>query len=270
MKLSIIILNHNSRGLLKQCVRSIEMSNVSVAYEIIIVDNASTDDSAEMIEHELSHVRLIQLEENIGYGGGNNKGAYHAKGEYLLILNPDVTVLEGSIESMLSQFDQDITVGLVAPQLLHPDKSIQYSCYRFPKATTPILRRTLLGKTPWGKKHLNWFMMADWDHATSRAVDWVLGGAMMIKKETLNYLQGFDERYFLYFEDVDLCRRLWQKDKKVVYCADAQMVHYHKRQSAQKVGIFALFNPLTRIHIRSAFYYFKKWGIQPEETKTID
>ena len=270
MKLSIIILNHNSRGLLKQCVRSIEMSNVSVPYEIIIVDNASTDDSAEMIEHELSHVRLIQSEVNIGYGGGNNKGAQHAKGEYLLILNPVVTVLENSIESMLEKFSEDEHVGLVAPQLLHPDKSIQYSAYRFPKTTTPILRRTVFGKTPWGRKHLSWFMMADWDHLTSRSVDWVLGGAMMMKKEMLQQLKGFDENYFLYFEDVDLCRRMWQQNKKVIYCAESRMVHYHKRQSAQKGGVLALFNPLTRVHIRSAVYYFKKWGLQREDSKTVD
>ncbi|OGY68670.1 MAG: hypothetical protein A3B94_01855 [Candidatus Jacksonbacteria bacterium RIFCSPHIGHO2_02_FULL_43_10] len=257
--LSIIILNYNSRGLLKQCVRSIEMSHVSVPYEIIIVDNASRDDSVDMIEQELPHVRLIQSPKNLGYGGGNNIGIQHARGSYILILNPDVTVLNHSIEKLLKALEDYPDIGLVAPQLLHPDKAIQYSCYRFPRMLTPVLRRTWLGETPWGKKHLNWFLMRDWDHTTSQHVDWVLGGAMMMHKALMRDLGGFDSRYFLYFEDVDLCRTMLMAGKKVWYCADAQMVHYHKRQSAKKRGILGIFNPLTRIHIQSGIAYFKKW-----------
>ena len=258
--LSIIILNYNSRGLLKQCVRSIEMSQVSVPYEIIIVDNASHDDSVDMIEHDLPHVQLIQSPRNLGYGGGNNLGIQHARGEYILILNPDVTVLNHSIEKLLTTFEHDSATGLVAPQLLHPDKTIQYSCYRFPRVLTPLLRRTWLGETTWGKKHLDWFMMRNWDHLTSQEVDWVLGGAMMMKTSLMRELGGFDPRYFLYFEDVDLCKMLAQVGKKVWYAADAQMVHYHKRQSAKKRGVLGIFNPLTRIHIQSGIAYFKKWG----------
>lgn len=258
--LSIIILNYNSRGLLKQCVRSIEMSQVSVPYEIIIVDNASHDDSVDMIEHDLPHVRLIQSQKNLGYGGGNNLGIQYARGEYILILNPDVTVLNHSIEKLLKTFENDPIIGLAAPQLLHPDKTIQYSCYRFPHALTPLLRRTWLGETVWGKKHLDWFMMRTWDHLTSQEVDWVLGGAMMVKKSLMLELGGFDPRYFLYFEDVDLCRTLQQMGRKVWYEVGAKMVHYHKRQSAKKRGIWGVFNPLTRIHIQSGLAYFKKWG----------
>ncbi len=258
--LSIIILNYNSRGLLKQCVRSIEMSQVSVPYEIIIVDNASHDDSVDMIEHDLSHVRLIQSSRNLGYGGGNNLGIQHARGTYILILNPDVTVLNHSIEKLLKTFEHDPAIGLAAPQLLHPDKTIQYSCYRFPRVLTPLLRRTWLGEISWGKKHLDWFMMRNWDHLTSKEVEWVLGGAMMMKTSLMRELGGFDPRYFLYFEDVDLCKTLMQAGKKVWYEADARMVHYHKRQSAKKRGILGIFNPLTRIHIHSGIAYFKKWG----------
>src|SRR3989344_650392 len=99
MKLSILILNYNSKGLLKQAVRSIDATELSLHYEIIIVDNASQDGSVDMIEHDLPHVRLIKSPHNLGYGGGNNLGIRHARGEYILVINPDVTVLPKSMES---------------------------------------------------------------------------------------------------------------------------------------------------------------------------
>jgi hypothetical protein len=268
MDLSIIILNYKSKGHVRQCLKSFKLVNPQIDYEIIVVDNDSGDGVIEMVKEQFSDVRTIQSGENLGFAGGNNVGIRQAKGRYIVIMNPDIIVLEESLEAMVKYMDEHQDVGFLAPQLLNPDKTIQHSCYRFPTLGVPIYRRTPLGKTKHGKKVLNQYMMNDWDHLETREVDWCLGACVMVRRSAMEQVGMLDERYFMYFEDADWCRRFWQAGFKVVYYPKARMVHYHIRQSADVPWFMGLFQRISRIHIASAIKYFLKFRGKPNPRKS--
>ena len=227
-------------------------------FEIIVVDNNSSDATYEMMKKEFSNIEYIRLSENLGLPKGNNTGIREAKGEYLLILNPDIAVFKGEIDRLLHFMDQHPKAGVVAPQLLHPDKAIQFSTFVFPKWFIPILRRTPLGLCPWAKKELQQYIMKEWDHKNCKTVDWILGAAMLIRKSAIDIVGLQDENFFLYFEDVDWCKRFWENGYEVWYDPESKLVHYHKRESAENPGLKGLFSPLTKIHIHSWLAYIKK------------
>ena len=262
---SIIIVNHNQKNLLKQCLRNIIEAKIDLSVEIIVIDNNSTDGSPEFLAEFKTQVLPVQVvlnKQNSGFAKGNNQGIKLAQGEYILILNPDVIVLPKAITKLAKFLQTHSDAAMVGPQLLNPNQSIQNSCYRFPRVYTPVLRRTFLGKLPGFKKELTRYLMLDWDHQETREVDWLIGACLMIKKEVLNKIGLLDERFFLYFEDVDLARRIWQAGFKVYYYPDAKMFHFHQRLSAIHSTFPSLFSQITWIHITSALKYFLKWGFK--------
>jgi len=260
--LSIIIVNYNQKNLLKQSLKGINLVKPKLDYEIIVVDNASKDGSQEMLNEFKIYglkFKVILSYQNKGFAAGCNLGIKESKGDYLLILNPDIVVLENSIENLYKFMEKNTQVGICGPKLLNPDKSIQFSCYRFPQWYIPIIRRTFLGKFSWAKKRLDHYLMTDFNHQENKEVDWLLGACLMIRKKALEEVGLFDERFFLYFEDVDLSRRMKLAGWKVFYLASSEMFHYYQRTSAEQEGIFALFSKITWIHISSALKYFLKW-----------
>ncbi|TSC95425.1 MAG: glycosyltransferase [Parcubacteria group bacterium Athens1014_10] len=259
MQLSIIILNYKQKGLVKNCLKNIETFGLELNYEIIVVDNNSKDGCEEMIKKNFHRVKIIASKKNLGYAEGNNLGIKEVKGDYFLILNPDITVLAGSIEKMFQFMEDNKDCGICGPKLLNPDQSIQISCCRFPKWHTPILRRTFLGRFKFAQKELSRYLMADYSRKEIKEVDWLLGASLLIRKSAAEKVGLMDERYFLYFEDIDWCRRFRQAGYKVYYLPPAEMIHFHQRLSAQKSGLKALFDKPTWIHIISAFKYFWKW-----------
>lgn len=268
MDLSIIILNYKTRGLLKQCLRGVQLFDLNLDYEIIVVDNHSGDGTVEMMRGEFPHIKLITSPENNGFAAGVNLGIKEAIGNYLLLLNTDVAILDNAIRKMYDFMESYSQAGLAGPKLLNPDGSTQLSCYRFPSFFIPIYRRTPLGKLPFAKKNLRKYLMLDWNHKESRTVDWILGACMIVKKEAVNKVGLMDERFFLYFEDVDWCRRFWQNGYKVYYMAEVELVHYHKRESAENPGLKGVFSYPTRIHIASWLKYFAKYlGAKTEKNK---
>lgn len=253
IKLSIIILNYRSAGLVKQCLKGIEKYLINISYEIIVVDNNSPDKLLNLPEL-FPQIKFILLSKNKGFAAGNNAGIKVAKGNFILILNPDIAVLPGSIEKMITYLLEHKKVGMVVPQLLNPDRTIQFSVMRFPKWWLPILRRTFLGNFTWAAKWLNWYLYKDWDHLTVKKVDWALGACLLVKREALLQVGLFDERYFLYVEDTDWCRRFWQKGWEIIYLPSAQLIHYHMRESAEK-----FFSKINFIHFISWLKYFWKF-----------
>jgi N-acetylglucosaminyl-diphospho-decaprenol L-rhamnosyltransferase len=268
-ELSLIILNYKTKGLLKQCLRGIEEAKLPMSHEVIVVDNNSQDGSIDMVRDEFPGVRAIDSPVNVGFAAGMNLGYRHSQGEFILILNPDVAIFRIAVETMLQYLHAHPEVGLVAPKLINPDGTVQDSCYRFYSFLTPLYRRTPFGKLPSARRQLHRFLMKDWDHAATRAVGWVLGGCMLIRREAIEKVGFFDERFFLYFEDVDLCRRMWQSGWQVHYIADAEMVHYHQRLSADSPGFQSLFSYPTRIHIQSWIRYVAKYTGVPKPPHSL-
>ena len=261
MDVSIIIVNYNEKNMTKSCLNGILKVTPGLDYEIIVVDNCSNDGSQEMLTgFKIKDLRLkvVLNNQNLGFGAGCNLGIKEATGKYILILNPDIAVLEGSIERLFQFMEENKQVGAVGPKLLDPIRTVQLSCYRYPAWYIPILRRTFLGKVNWAKNKLNYYLMTDFNHQEKKEVDWLLGACLMLRKKTLDEIGVFDERFFLYFEDVDLCRRAKIKGWLVYYYPEAEMFHYYQRTSAS-YGILSLFSKITWTHIVSAIRYFWKW-----------
>jgi len=259
IKLSIVILNYKTAGLVKQCLKGLRLVKINFPYEVIVVDNNSHDDIRSIITQDFMEVKLISAPRNSGFATGNNLGIKQTQGEFIMILNPDIAVLAGSLEKMIKFLESHNKLGMVVPKLLNPDRSLQYSTWRFPPLLMPIYRRTFLGKTKKAQKILDWYLMKDKDHDVNRPVAWALGACMMVKREALEDVGLFDERYFLYVEDTDWCRRFWQKNWRIYYVADAKMIHYHMRESAEK-----FFSRLNFIHLTSWLKYFWKFKGQPK------
>lgn len=255
MDLSIIIVNYKSKVKTTRCLEAIFKSDFKgLKYEVIVVDNASGDNLDDLAQKH-AELKLLYSSRNLGMGGGNNLGLKEAKGRLILILNPDTVVHPNAIRTLFDYLDSHPDVYIVGPKLLNPDGTLQPSCSRFPKVYTPVLRRTFLGD--FFSSSRDKFMMTDFDHEEIREVDWLMGSCLLIRSDGW---EGFDERFFMYFEDIDVCRRAWRFKKKVVYDPQAIVVHDHARESARHPWYIATFtDKMTQEHIKSWVKYFWKW-----------
>ena len=277
MKLSIIVNHYRTPEILKICLRSVKenLKDAGFEWEIILTDVATIEKTSEMMENEFREVIFIPNEENIGFGRSVNIAIKKAKGDYLFIVNADIIIdKKETIEKLLGFLEKNSDVGMVGPKLLNVNNTVQQSCFRFYTPLTVLCRRTFLGKTFLGKKILNKFLMSDvFDNLLESSaerlqrdginepipVDWLMGSAMMVRKSDLEKVGIFDERFFMYFEDVDWARRFWENNLKVIYFPQSVMYHYHF-QSSKKNSLFnSLLTKYARIHIKSALKYFVKY-----------
>jgi GT2 family glycosyltransferase len=267
--LSIIITSYRNPELLKLCINSIK-NNIAedFNYEIIVADSATEESTEMMMREDFPEVTFFGFEKNVGFQVVVNKGIDNSKGDYLLILNGDMLIKKHSVERLLDYLQSNPTVGIVGPKLLSFNGEFQYSCFRFYKPITIIYRRTFFGKLGFAKKHLDKFLMKDYDHQRPIDVDWLMGSALMMRADDLKKVGKLDPAFFMYMEDVDWCRRFWEKGLRVVYFPYAEMLHYHGKGSEKKGFIYSIFfNKLTWIHIASAIKYFKKYLGKPNTRK---
>ncbi|GBC93005.1 N-acetylglucosaminyl-diphospho-decaprenol L-rhamnosyltransferase [bacterium HR15] len=223
--LTIQIVNWNAREHLRAALRSIYAHAPRFPFEVLVLDNASQDGSVQMVEKEFPQVRLLVSERNLGFAKGHNELARHAQGRYLLILNPDTLMLEDALDNLIRFAEAHPEAGIIGPKLLNPDGSLQYSCRRFPNPIAAIFRNTPLGRLFPHNRYTRDYLMLDWDHRSVREVDWVSGAAMLVSRAVYEQLGGFDEQFFIYVEDVDLCYRAWQAGWKVLYYPEAVILH---------------------------------------------
>lgn len=263
MKLSIIISHYQTLPVLKLCLKYLQ-ENLPTDWEkeIIIADSEARSETQEAINQQFPSVILIPFKENAGFGKAVNAGLKKAQGKYILVLNADIIIhKKETLPLMLEYLVNHPDVGIIGPQLLNFDGSPQNSCFKFYTPLVVICRRTILGKTSWGKRIINNFLMRDVNKNQPIEVDWLMGSSLLTRKSTLKKVGLFDERFFMYFEDVDWCHRFWQAGYKVVYFPLARMYHYHMQASKKGRGIFDIFiSKYTRIHLASALKYFLKWG----------
>jgi len=262
MELSIIVTNYGNPELLRLCLDSIKKCVTDVAYELIVADSETREDTEIMMREDFSNVKFFSDKHNIGFMACAEKGIKYCSGKYILILNGDIIVTPNSIQKMTEFLKADESIGMIGPKILNFNGTLQNSCFRFYEPLTIIYRRTFLGRFSFAKKHLNRFLMKDYDHIAPKEVDWLMGSAIMLSRKAVNKVGLMDPRYFMYFEDVDWCRRFWENGFKVIYYPLVNMHHYHGKISA-KGGLVQslLFNKMTWIHILSGIKYFRKfWG----------
>ena len=210
---------------------------------------------------------FLPFKKNIGFSRSINQGIEKAQGKYLLIMNADTRIdAETTIQEMINYLEKNPEIGLLGPKLLNIDGTWQQSFFRFYDPISLLCRRTLLGKLPWFKNFLNHFLMKDIlergvvQNNKPIPVDWLMGSVLLTKRDVVNKVGLLDERFFMYFEDVDWCRRFWEASFSVVYFPKVHIYHYHKRASKKAGGILDLFlSKYAQIHILSALKYFAKY-----------
>lgn len=259
LDLSIIIVHYKSIDKTRNCLDAIKRSKTDdLRYEIFVVDNDSRDEISRVLEEKHPDVRLIVSDVNLGMGKGNNLGIKEAQGKYVLILNPDTELEEAAIQEMIRHMEADGNVGMIGPRLYYPDGQIQQSYYKYPNILMPIMRRTFLGKI--FRRYIENYLMLNLNPTDPTEVDWLMGSVLMTQKEILDEVGAFDDRFFMYFEDTDLCRRIKRSGRKVVYHPKATAIHHHARASAELPWYIAPFkSKMSRVHIQSFFKYMWKW-----------
>ncbi len=226
MELSFITVNHMSGDVLRACLDSITKTLPEHNFEIIVVDNSGEDPGMSELKRDYPKIRVLSNAENLGFGRANNQAAAIARGETLVFLNPDTELTENAVAKLKTHLDANPGIGLLAPKVLNRDGSLQYSCRRFPTLWTGLFNRySLLSRLFPTNRFTRRYLMTDFDHNTIREVDWVSGCCMMLRREVFERIGGFDESYFLFNEDVDLCRAVKNSGHAVVYFPQAQVYH---------------------------------------------
>ncbi len=242
---SIILVNYNGGQVVIDCLDSLQKTLQTIAHEVIVVDNASTDSSADQIETLFPAVHLVRQSHNRGFGTGNNRGASLAKGEFLLLLNTDTLLTDDILPYLVDLMRHDPTIGIIGPRLLNPDGGFQ-------RSTAPEIGI-------WGECQA---LKQQFDDRTHRHrldqptkmqdIDIVLGAALLIRKGLFDALSGFDETFFMYFEESDLCIRAQEKGWKVIYAPSVSLIH---------LGGYSVSKTPDKLRLeyrRSQLYYYQK------------
>jgi GT2 family glycosyltransferase len=261
-KLTISIVSYNNRDVLKNCLESILINLGEIDCEIFVVDNNSKDKTLEMIKSKFPQINLITNKQNLGFSAAHNQAYLKSVGQYILVLNPDVIVQGNSISTLMNFMDNCLDAGIACPMLRNADGSLQYSCRTFYSIRSILLRRTFLGKIFGDHSILKKHLMSDWDHENIATVDWAIGASLMIRREALEKNKVFDEKFFMYFEDVDLCYRMKCQNYKVYYVPTAVMIHQHVRESSK-----GIYNRAKYEHLKSFLNFCIKYKgiLQPKE-----
>lgn len=226
MKLSIVITSWNTKKLLQACLASIHLFPPSISYEIIVVDNASVDDSDVMVKNLFPNVTLIKNTVNTGYAGGNNIGYKNSTGDYILLLGSDTEVFSNTIQTLIDYLDHNLDVGLVSCRFELPNGELQHSCKKFPTVFNAIA--TYCSIHSLNKEYL----MTRFDHATVREIDQPDATCVMLRRATIDS-RIFDERFSILYNDVDLCQRIKKKGWKIVYIPTAKIIHHGSQSTKQ-------------------------------------
>ena len=226
--IAVIIVSWNVLPDLRQCLKSIYATPGPIAaFSVWVIDNASSDGSAEMVESEFPQVNLIRSGENKGFSAANNLGiAQSNDSRYVFLLNSDAYLQSPVCLDALVRFaDSHESLAVAGAHVFNPDGSLQYSCRRFPGLRAGLFRNTLLGKLFPKNQYTTQYLMGDVDHSKEYKVDWVSGCAMLISRNFLNTHGALDDSFFMYCEDVDICKRAWTAGKEVWFCPDAHVTH---------------------------------------------
>ncbi len=253
MDLSIAVISYNTRDLLLACLQSVRDRTTDVDYEVIVVDNASRDGSTEAVRARFPHVTVIANAGNDGFAKACNQAAAVSSGRYLLLLNSDTVMQEHTLRTMVTCLDQHLDIGAVSCLQRDEQGRVLQSCFPFPSIrdhvryaeVLPTVVRRLVGT------------LSPMDFAQSQDVEWANGACLMIRKALFDRLGGLDERFFMYFEDVDLCRRIQRLGYRVRHVAEGEVVHLLGRSSR------ANRNGLNKQWELSRIRYVEKHFVQP-------
>ncbi|ACN16062.1 putative glycosyl transferase (group 2 family protein) [Desulforapulum autotrophicum HRM2] len=253
--LSVSIVSHNSRSDLELLMPSLKKALTGISSEVLLVDNCSSDGAADFVRSNYPEVILTENSVPCGYGANHNKNLKQVRGKYVLFMNSDMVIMPPALTLLCDFMDRNTHVGLCCPNVLNPDGSLQYLNKNYPNLFDLMIRRFVPGaaKSVF-KRRMDAYELRESGYRRSVLVPFVSGCFMFCRTGVIQQVNGFDERYFLYFEDVDLCRKV-QKIALTMSCPQARVVHRWERSAHKELKWFIVF-------VQSAVRYFNKWGYQ--------
>jgi GT2 family glycosyltransferase len=258
MDLSIITISTNEAHHLAGCLASLHGAMGRLTTEVFVVDNCSTDGTAEVAQTHFPAAQVIRNPVRRGFAANNNAAMRCSRGRHLLVLNPDTVVHEGALETLVAYLDGHAAVGICGPRLLFPDGRLQLSCRRFPTWRSVLARRTPLRRFLWDSSLNADHLMANVDHDREQLVDWMLGACLMARRAAVDEVGLLDEGFFLYVEDIDWCYRMWRQGWKVAYVPAARVTHHHQAETDRR-----WLTRRTWIHYRSIGRFVWKHYLRP-------
>jgi len=254
---SIVIVNWNTKDILRGCLGSIFTQRSELACDVIVVDNASTDGSPQMVEEEFPQVILIRNSANRGFAPANNQGIAIAKGRYVLLLNSDTVVLDGAIEKTAAFADAHPEAAVVGCRVLNPDKSLQPTCFMYPSVLNLFLDAMHLSKLFPRSRFFSRERMAWWKREDVREVEVVTGCFMLVRREAIDRVGPMDEDYFMYGEETDWCWRFHRAGWRLMFTPSGQIIHFGGQSTSQV-------RPQMLLQLRSGvLLFFRKHRSRP-------
>jgi N-acetylglucosaminyl-diphospho-decaprenol L-rhamnosyltransferase len=253
--IAVVLVSYNTRELTKKALACLFSSSHDLEMEVIIIDNASQDNSAEMISAEYPDITLIKNTENVGFGRANNQALPGINSRYVLLLNTDAFVEPDTISKTVKFMDAHLECGILGVKLIGRDGEMQPSCRFFPTPWNIFLQRSGLGRF---FKHVVMIDDTSWDHATVRDCDWVPGCYLLVRKEVIEQVGLFDPRFFLYYEEVDLCFTAKSAGWRVTYYPYATVVHFGGESAKHEGAISVEGRQIESLDIESELLYFRK------------
>jgi|JI10StandDraft_1071094.scaffolds.fasta_scaffold01415_28 GT2 family glycosyltransferase len=256
---SIIIVSYNTREILRQCLQSVMKSVSLQKVEIFVVDNSSLDGSADMVEKEFKDIKLIRSSANLGFAGGNNLAIPKTRGEYLLLLNPDSVLTPDTLEKTIEYMDSDLKCGILGIKLKGLDGSLQPCARKIPNPFLKFLVITGIARKFKNNSFLGGPDYSWWDHNSILEVGWVVGAYFLFRRELIADIGLLDERYFLYFEEIDFCLQAKKKGWKVIFFPFAEIMHIGGQSSLASNGkVSSSGKQLIKYRIKSEFRFYRK------------
>lgn len=252
--LSIIIVNWKTKLFLEKCLKSVFNQTKNISFEIFVVDNGSNDGSIKMIKNNFPQVHLIANKKNLGFAKANNQAIKKSRGDYILLLNPDTIILDKAIEKCLGFIKTKPKIGILGCQILNPDRTIQFSCRRFPTLLSQIIILLKIHNFFPNLEPIRKYYMFDFDHQKEKIVDQVMGAFFLVKKDVFDKTGLLDEKYWIWFEEVDFCKRAKRAGFLTYFYPKASIIHHKAVSFNQMLGIKKQF----RLN-NSMLYYFKKF-----------
>lgn len=250
--ISIVIVTWNSEHEIHRCLGSIYGTGLENELEVIVVDNNSADNTCSIIQNNFPQVKLIQNHDNLGYTAACNQGIKASKEKYVLLLNPDTEVNEDALIKLKEYLDKHSEAGAIAPQLLNDDGSIQYSCRTFPEFRDMFFELTLFSTIfPKSETFARWKMQY-FDHNNTHEVDQPMAAALMIRKNVLDKVDNMDERFKMFFNDVDLCKKIKDNNYKIIFDSSAKITH------SKGVSIYKDRAKMIKVWNEDCIKYFEK------------
>lgn len=263
MDVSVIVVSWNAQGYLRECLESLTETKLLHTLEVIVVDNASSDGSPEMVASEFPRVRLIKNDKNLGFAKANNIGIRESTGRYVSLVNSDINVLPNCLDLLVKHLDEHPSVGLAGPRILNADRTLQSSCRKFPSLWNNFCEASGLFRifprvSFFSTEHMLYF-----PHDRVMDVDVLVGCFWMIRREALEKVGLLDEDFFIYSEDLDWCRRCWYAGWRVNLFPEAHAIHYRAASSANDPARFAIEQQRATLHYWDKYHSWAgRFGIR--------